>query len=236
MHEKGSREERKNIIFVKLGSLSDLARYACMFDSSAAETFYEGKESKLFSFGEHVGNTLIAYYVEAKKRAETIRYAYAMPDSSESAELANYIDVQQFHTYYINIIGMDLQKFHRARGLEQKDMDCIRIDRTEDLTKAVLKKAIENEMIGHAYVFTYKGNTVIGAFDIVDALIDDKRAFYYVVAKESETNAKNACFIRYNYSANSHEFTNEFGEHSYMYIKLIHLAEPFPGMVLDMPE
>ncbi len=232
MPKKEGKDENSKIIFTRLSSLNDLARYACKFDSTASEVFYEEGSGRLFSFGERVGNTLIAYYIDAPKKADGIRYAYAVQDSGETAELTSEIDTQQLHSYYINVISINMLNFQKAKKIEQKGINYIKVGSVKNLAKMILKKSMEAETIGSSFVFGYGSKIVVGAFDLVEELSDGKKTFYYAIADEKEEDAKKACFIRYNYSTDSLEFTDEFGEHSYMYVKLIHLAEQLPGMKL----
>ncbi len=232
MPKNEGKDESLKIIFARLSSLNDLARYTCRFDSAALEVFYDESSGKLFSFAERIGNALIAYYIDAGERSEGIQYAYAVPGSGEAAEFTDTMDTQQLHSYYINIISVDMRHFQKAKEIGQKDINYVKVGNIKNLTKMILKKSIETEIIGSAYVFGYGSDIVVGAFDLVEELADGKKTFYYVIAKGGETDAKKACFIRYNYSIDSLEFTDEFGEHSYMYVKLIHLAEQLSGMKL----
>lgn len=232
MPKKEGNGGSKNVLFVRLESLEDLARYACRFDSATAEVFYDSGAGRLFAFGERIEDTLVAYYANAEKKAEAIRYAYASQGNAEIAELTDDVDAHPLRSCYINVIGIDMQKFPKAKGIEQKNINCIKVSGVKDLAKAVLKKAIDTEVLGSAYVFAHEGRAVVGAFDLVEELENDKRTFYYAIADNGGAEARKASFIRYDYSSNSIDFTDEFGEHSYMYIKLIHLAGPFPGIRL----
>jgi len=100
----------------------------------------------------------------------------------------------------------------------------IKVGRYESLVKSLVKKAVEKEEIEKAYIFEKNSKYYIGVFDLLEELTDNKKSFYYAELKEYSESS----FIRYNYSSDKIEFTKDFGEHSYLYIKLINLAEPFP--------
>ena len=73
------------------------------------------------------------------------------------------------------------------------------------------------------YAFSMKGKSFLCGFDMIDELCDDRKTFYYAAVKDK----KRGGFAKYGYADNTFGFTDTVGEHSYIYIKIINLAEPF---------
>lgn len=215
----------KEILYVKVASLGDLCRYCCNFDYTTDNVFLSRKNGRqrIIAFGETIGNTLIAYYTETN--AETRMIRYTMPDSQSQKERAVFVkSAEEQPSHYLSLIEIDLGSIREARKLKKGDIATVRMADETSLINAVIKKSMRSEMLMHLYAFGHKGNLVLGAFELIDELTDDIKTFYYTLAKDRRVTS----FARYDYINNKVDFTNTIGEHSYMYTKIISLAEPLP--------
>lgn len=223
---KEAKKEVKELLYIETQSIEDLARFSCRFDSSAKEMLifkFKGKH-RMVALGEAIGDSVMALYKDSEIDADTLRYVYVSEDHKESMEVASSFDQRQSGSAYINLISIDMSKFNEAKPKEMKGINCIKINKLDDLVKSGIKRSVMRDTIDMLYAFEYKGKTVLGAFDIIEELSGEKKTFYYSI---SNTKIK-ANFARYKFGTNTIDFSNEFGEHSYMYVKIINLAKAFP--------
>jgi len=221
--DKNEREGAKKIMYIKAKSLDDIVRYACRFDSSPGELLsakVDG-EDRLIALGESIDDSNIAYYTSSTTTSKIIKYDFGA--SENKIEFIHSID-QKPNSQYIEIVSFETFPFKTTKTLKKELIAQIKVKGSDDLIKSVIRKAVEKEEIGSAYVFSSRGKTYIAAFDIIESLTDSLKTFYYAEMH----NYKNEEFARYDYSKNTIDFSDEFGEHTYLYVKLIKLAEPFP--------
>ena len=220
MPSKKRKVKAKKILPIKAKSVLDIIRGACSFDTYSKDLLAFKKENKnfLYLLGEELDDTVIAYYVSTDKIGEFA--IYSATTEGEKLDFSNEYK-EQFNAHYINILPLESLPFEERKG-EEPIM--IKVGRYESLVKSLVKKAVEKEEIEKAYIFEKNSKYYIGVFDLLEELTDNKKSFYYAELKEYSESS----FIRYNYSSDKIEFTKDFGEHSYLYIKLINLAEPFP--------
>ncbi|MDE1845842.1 MAG: hypothetical protein KGH53_00975 [Candidatus Micrarchaeota archaeon] len=224
--EKKPKKGGKELLYIETETIEDLARFSSRFDSTAKEMliYKVGGKHRIVGLAEQIEGKVIALYKDSEIDADTLRYVYVSEDHKESMEVASSIDQQrQSGSCYINLIDMDMSKFKVAKPEGVKGIACVRLNKLDDLVKSAIKRSVMRESIEMLYGFTHKGKTYLGAFDIIDELTDEKKTFYYSVAN---TKLK-ANFARYKFSTNTVDFSNDFGEHSYMYVKIINLAKPF---------
>ena len=219
-----SKERPKSIIYVKLKSLDDLCRYASNFDytNSCIMSIKSGSGLRLFAIGESICDSSIAYYVNIDRQEHIISYTYPMPGESENSHFLESLGLQQ--RYYIGIINISSAEFREARTLRGKEPAMVRLEAPIDLITAAIKRGVSNESIPQIYAFDCKGKFILCCFDVIEELADDNHIMYYTVAD----GAGSSNFVRYKYNENKIDFTDYMGEHSYMYAKIINLAEPFP--------
>ncbi len=217
--------EHSSILYIRASSVEDICRLACTFDYGSDNLLMtnEKKGSRLAALGEHVGNVVIAYYVTVKEKGKLISYTPAKGDETEKAVFTSG-SVQQSGAFNINVIGTDLSTFDGDAKVSQKDIAFVRIDASDDLIRAVIKKGVETESLTHLYSFIRKGKRYLGTFDLFKELENDRKLFYY----SPFNNKTQARYARYNYNRNELDFTDSVGEHSYMYVKIINLDEAYP--------
>ena len=220
MSSKKGRSKAKKILPIKAKSILDIVRGACSFDTYSKDllAFKKGNKNFLYLLGEELDDTVIAYYANTGEIGE-----FAIYSATTEGEQLNFSNEykEQFNAHYINILPLGSFPFEERKGEEPI---IIKVERYESLIKSLVKKAVEKEEIEEAYIFEKDNKYYIAVFDLIEELTDSKKSFYYAELKEYSESS----FIRYNYSSDKIEFTKDFGEHSYLYVKLINLAEPFP--------
>ncbi len=218
---KSKEEKGKKITYVRAKSLDDIARLAFGDDFSSRSLICSprGKKNRITLLGEHVGSCIIAYYVESEGTCKGI--SYSSDDSGERVEVVahergmdkNFIDV-----FHVEIEGL-------KDGKPEKDsVAIIKAGSFEDLAKMAIKASVKDESIRHLYSFEYKGKRIIGGFDLIEELNDEARNFYYTLLSKDNQGK----YIAYDYKTGRIEFTDRMREYSYMYLKIINLAEAFP--------
>ena len=174
------------------------------------------------AIGEAFESKAICYYVPYEKRADLLEYR--VPQAHGEKETAEAVDrIERQPSHYVNIIDIGLKDIIRKK-FGKVEVALLRAAGHEDIVRALVKRGMRDEYITHIYSFVHKGFRVVGAFDIVEELQNGRKAFYYSVS----TNNIDAAFARYSYADNRVDFSKTFGEHNYMYVKIINLAEPFP--------
>jgi len=215
------KQQKKKLLYVGLSSLEDLARLVCNFDSVPKNVFASkvGKKDAVLAFGETIGDVTIAYYVEVQGKVnEILRYdaERGKAEFAGSAETAP-------NVYYMNVIGIDLSAIQEG-NVDPKEVSFVRLSSVKDLTRMVISKSVANEEIEGMYSFPYDGGRVFCAFDAVEQLADDKKILYYAATKDMAYGG----FARYDYSKNTVDFTSSIGEHTFLYVKIANLLQPFP--------
>ncbi len=219
-----SKPKPKSIMYVRLKSLDDLSRYVCNFDytNSCIMSIKSGGGYRLFAVGEQVCGSNLAYCVDASAKEHIISYTYPAPGEPENSHFVESPGNPQQH-HYMSIINISNPGFSESKSLKGKAPIMVQLDAVLDLVNAAIKRGVNSESISQIYSFDYKGRRILCCFDVIEELADDTRILYYAVAD----GAHEANFARYKYSENKVDFTDYMGEHSYMYAKVINLAEPF---------
>lgn len=222
---KSKTQQGKSILYVKARSLNDLARLVCNFDYTAENLVLtkDGKGYRLLALGECIGDVTLSYYVNVPGKERLMQYTMPGPDSDQ--ELSRFVSTAgERPSHYISIIETDLSVFKEAKDVTKKAVVGVRMGTFDDLISAVIMKAVRGEFFPHVYAFSEGSKTVFGAFDVFEELADDRKAFYYTVADYK----KSGNFARYSYNTGKIDITDRLGEHAYMYVKIISLAEKFP--------
>jgi hypothetical protein len=235
-----NHQRRSKMMCIPLRSELDLVRCACRFSHNSADilvsehTHSEGLVGYVPS--ETVGKCILAYTARISTGSDSLVYSY--DDLSHAETIADYNPtdsaVPKTNSYRIGLTRINLSNFDTKGGMAKNGINFVRMEKHEDLIKSVIKKSLYKEELENIFIFKYKGKNVLYAFDIIESLADETHVLYYAMFDiEIE-----GLFARYNYSSGSVDFSNAFGEHSYMYVKLIFLADMpkfFEG-ALKMPE
>ena len=217
---KNKQDEGKKITYVKVGSVNDLARLAFSNDfySKSLFCYKRGSRYRIALLGEHVANNIIAYYIDSDKRCSGILY-----ESNDSGERAVISEVDPgMEKGFIDVFEIDISHLDEGK-FAKKDVQLMKTS-IGSLAKMAVKAAMRDESIRHLYLFSYKGKRIIGGFDLVDELSDGVGNFYYAVLPKDEKGN----FVAYDYKTGRTEFIDKVREYSYMYLKIINLAEAFP--------
>lgn len=223
--KKNVKMNKQHTMYVKLASLNDLARFACHFSQHNKTLFaseFERKKS-IFALGEHIEDTRVAYYINSEKYPAIISYTNG-EDKHEHIEMLDTMDsISKPETYYLNVVEIDAKGFKPVSKIKPGDLDIIMVKKYEDLVKAIIKKSVERGEFEHVYILERKGKVYILGFDIFEELLHGPTILYYSELKSKPVEK----FARFDYTSNSIDFSDEFGERKYIYVKLIYLAQPF---------
>lgn len=229
---KRKEKNEKEILYVKLASAVDLARYAYNFDFTSRSLLQFKAESgvtRVVCLGEAIGNVTLGYYVNIDSPSAVAIYNFpSSRDERESVRFAG--NAEGNEKKGIGMINLDLSVFGKAKGVGKGEIMLIKVGSPEDLVHATIKRTVNEEAFMNLYAFDYKGKSILCCFDLIQELADDRKTFYYAVLKDK----KRAGFAKYSYANNTFEFTETVEEHSYIYVKIINLAEPF--QFFKMPE
>ncbi len=218
----GKEPKQNRLVYAKLASLDDLARYACNFDYTASSLICVRKPSgyAIFALGEQLDGSTLALYVNSAQSEGMLCYTY--PSYGGQPENTHFVTAAgQMPNHYMGILEMESAGIKEAK--KAKPVLAVRIRSPDELVKAVIRKGVATESIPHIYAFSKEGKVVLCAFDIISEFQEGPRTVYYAVSDRMPA----ASFARYKYTENKVDFTTYVGEHSYMYAKIINLAEPF---------
>ncbi len=218
-----------SIFYVKLASLNDLCRYVENFDYTASNIVSMKEKSGYYimAFGEHLDGGIVAYYISTPSSEKMICYTY--PSSSGQPENSHFVtEIGSHPNHYMNILEMDGKNMQKGKKL--KPISIVKVNSIDSMIIAVIRRGVSSESVPYIYSFVHGKTAIFCAFDIIEELAEGPRTLYYAIADAKP----NANFARYKYTDNKVDFAEYMGEHSYMYAKIINLAEPFP--FFKMPE
>ena len=219
------RPKKRKILYIKLSSLDDLCRYACNFDytNSTVMSIRSASAYRIFAIGEDLGEASIAYYINSASKESLISYTYpSSPSQRENSHFTDQMGGPQSHC--MGIISIDNAGFKQAAAKGIKRITMMGLSSPHDLVSAIVKSASGGSTIPRMYAFNHGGRKALCAFDAIAELSGDDNILYYSFTEKNVPGS----FARYKYTENKVDFTEHMGEHSYMYVKIINLAEPFP--------
>ena len=214
----------KKIAYIKVKSAKDLARMAFSGDFSSRSLLSSdsGGRHRLMLLGEQIADTVLAYYCETDSKSRGLLYSGG--DSADSAEKVDFYEKDPgMEKGFLDIFDVDITAFANGK-IDVKSVSLVRVKSTDMLVKMAIKSAVKEESIRQLYLFSRGGRQALGGFDLIDELNDDKRSFYY----SFPVSIREAAFAKYDYKSGRVEFSDRIGEYSYMFLKIINLAEPFP--------
>ncbi len=227
--EKGEKKEEKkgktSVHFVKVKALADFARALATFGEGthAAYAVKDGQWYRIFALGLKIGDIRLAYYTESKAIGSMLVYQPGTTMGPESAEIKNITSPVSNQRGAQNMPIIELARNPYVDGGEKAKVKAVmvRIKNCDAVIRGLITKSLENNTIGRVYCFKYGGKTYIGSFILLED--DDDKMFCYAECPDG----KEFSFFRYNYTTDKVEPTEVFGEHSYLYVRVINLAEPF---------
>ncbi|MFI5412686.1 MAG: hypothetical protein ACHQX1_02245 [Candidatus Micrarchaeales archaeon] len=222
--KKDSEKEKTTTYFVKLKSLADLARNISTFGDGVRPlfSFKEKGSYRIFTYGIKIGDTRLILFFDSKAGGNFVVYQPGTAAGKEIADVKENMVMQTQNRDLQNIPIIELVKspFHEDKKAKTKIMN-VGIKDYQSIIKGVIARSLENGGIGKVYAFKNKSGTYIGAFNLIEE--EDTKVFCYAKVDF----AKDYSFFRYNYTTDNVEQTDTFGEHSYLYVRVINLAEPF---------
>ena len=226
------KQPRRKILYVKLASLDDLSRMVCNFNYTSSQVLSLKFESayRIFAIGaELCSGTAIAYYLNSARQEHSIGYTY--PSSPGQAEGSYFMPHGSENAgVKIGIINISDTQAMAANPRSVKPLLTARLETCHDLVSAALMHYAGSETIPCLYSFQSGKRRILFALNILEISSDDQDMLCYSYQETPEPHK----FARYKYSENKVDFTDHIGEHSYMYAKIINLAEPFP--LFKMPD
>ncbi len=221
--KKEKRPSRPSAQFVKLASLADLARNATTFSDSARPIFAlkTGSAYRLFEQGPKAGDAKIIFYVETKASSSFLCYK---PAGNVDREIAELRETVSFTPQGSEMHSMPIIEIKQSPFEEKKTASAMNVAVAEytAIIKGTITKSLGSESIGKVYAFRSGKKAYIGTFSLMEEE-DDQKVFCY-----AQIEARSAfAFYRYNYQTDKVEPTDVFGEHQYLYVRVINLAQPF---------
>ncbi len=222
MKKKTDKSAKSALRLVALKSLGDLARNVVSFGESVRPVFAAKTDGAyaLFTPMGKLGDVRLVFFLKSRSIGDYIAYQPKTITDNEILEMKDAPRPQLNRSVQIiPIIELWKSPFTGKEGTPKSE--CIKVMDYSSLIKGVIARSIEHESMGKAYVFKHKSMTYAGSFALLDD--DDARSFCYAKVDL----AKDFGFFRYNYNTDKVEATDTFGEHSYLYVRIINLQEPF---------
>jgi hypothetical protein len=222
---KAKNKKGIDAYFLELKSPLDLARYVCDF-GSFIEPINAVRSSKdhyiLFSRGEKIGKKSSIYYAETKNLGKIGIYRHG--DLVEDFYMIDNIKLfENFKYYRIPIIEIERLPFNSSKA-KADGVTSIEIKDFDSMVKEAISIAVKTETIAKLYAFFDGSKHILGAFDIMNGDDDNKIFWYSTIDNNEEFN-----FLRYDYNSDIVEEVNVSDENpSFIYVKVINLAEKFP--------
>jgi hypothetical protein len=210
-------------LFVEFGSFADMVRNAWGGSSGANPVYAVNRKDgfRFFAIGMKMeSGGRIIMYCDSDKCDNFIVYRIGM-SQEEKIEFRPVLQMESsVGTYIMPVIMLKQNPFVEMK--KKPEMRCIAAKDGTEVVKAVMGKSISGG-IGKVYSFKYNGKRYIGSFNVLIG-VDDIDIFSYAEAPTD----KLFSFFRYNYTDGNMETTDTFGEHGFLYVKVVNLKEPFP--------
>ena len=218
--------------FLRVASLADIARNVSTFGEGVRPLYAvkEGRGFRLISHGIKLGDERLMLYFDTDECKSFLTYK---PGTSSEKETVYFKDtifaaVPGQDTQNIPILEFATNPFETAK--EKPKVMCLEVKHYSAVVKGVIGRSLENGGIGKVYMFRSGKDWYAGSFSLLGEE-DDTRVFAFA---RLEANGKHH-FFRYNYNTDKVELTDSFGEHSYMYLRIINLQEA-PSFFKPMPD
>lgn len=211
------------LVPVKLYSLTDIARYAYRFNFTFDNLFRgaNGKGRALFAFGETLNGKCLLYTFELNKAARFLNYK--PPDNGEE-EQAVLSDEYNEGWQATGILSMDTEGFGVFKNAGKFKLKHVKLGGFEDIVMLAVKNTGEDDGLRCLYCFEDKNNKnklVFYGINLINSIHDDESVIYYATTELKDRFG----FAMYDYKSGKVAPTSRVGEHSYMYLKIINLAE-----------
>jgi hypothetical protein len=219
---KKDKGTKKSVYPVQLKRLDDLALNATSFDSiRPIYAFRDGDHYVLYTQSLKIGDPQMILYYKEKRIG---KYIVFRPHTATEKGACGFTDTSMIRTPQPNTHIFPIIEFEKApyeTRLGKLKINQVKIIDFEKLLKGVMMQHMEGG-VGKIFAFKYKGDMYISSFHIIDD--EEIKTFSYAKLKLD----KDYAFFRYSYAEDRIEPTDIFGESSYLYVRIIYLAEAFP--------
>jgi hypothetical protein len=219
---KKGKGTKKAVYPVQLKRLSDLAMNSTSFDGARPiYAFREGDHHVLYAQSIKLGDPQLVFYLNQRQIGKYILFRPQTPTDRGACEFTDTsaMKTPQPNTHIFPIIEFEKAPYEVKKA--RLKVNQVGIVDFEKLLKGIMMQHMDGG-VGKVFAFRHGGNAYISTFHIIDD--DDIKTFSYAKAALD----KDYGFFRYNYSEDRIEPTDVFGEPSYLYVRIIHLAEAFP--------
>ncbi|HUY70126.1 MAG TPA: hypothetical protein VMV00_00990 [Candidatus Baltobacteraceae bacterium] len=221
--EKESKEVKG--CFIKAEKLTDLARYVCGVDHGVTPLFSikVGNAYRLFALGSKLKGVRLLYSYDVPTATGFLIYNPWI-EGNETAEIReNPSEGQDFKAFKVPIMEL-VENVYKETKTAAKDFKAVKKVELKDyraMVKAMLALADHFNVMPELYSFTYKGERVVGCFDIFNE--SGMKSFAY--AKTGKKESFN--YIHYDFSTNSVTLSNTLNEKRQGAARIINI-EGFP--------
>ncbi|MGC8676021.1 MAG: hypothetical protein ACP5T3_00695 [Candidatus Micrarchaeia archaeon] len=226
-----AKSPKVKLVFIKAMSLKDICRLACNLQNPGI--LFASNSNGVVRFavlGERLDGVQLAYYANVEKPGKFVNYVAPSHDEQERATISDTAEFlpQPGDKCSINVLTADFSGMEQKTAPKNLKIESVKFASLLDLAKAAIRHSASNDQAPYLYSFETNSGTVLGAFDLLDELSDDRHVFYYAIAERASA----LPLIAYNYKNDSVDFVASADEHSYFYIKQVALAEPIPFIAL----
>ncbi len=209
-----------SLIPLRVLSLTDVARYAYNFDFTYDNIFLEEavKPHYLYIFGERIGDKGVVYFTRTEEKPKGL--LYKPPENSEGEEVKFVVLGAGQENKATSILRMELVEFQKPGKLKSPKLRSVRLGSAEDLIKLAINSG-KGEGIRHLCSFRDGKETVLYGLDLVEGMHGEDTTLYYAKTAAQQPMS----FARYDYKSGAVGFTDSVGDHAYLYLKIINLAE-----------
>ena len=217
----GKKKERGALMPVRVDSLEDIARLAYNFNFTSENVFASdtGEGITLYALGEKLDGVVLAYSIPAAYSGGFLLYRPPENSEEEKARMSHHLEDGW---QAINVLGMHIEELGLSKNAGRIKFKHVEMGSLEDLVKLAIKGSSDDDnTLSRLYCFSEGAGSIVYGLDLIGSLHDGDCIVYYAKVKTQNRNG----FAMYDYKTGRVAFTGSVGEHSYMYLKIINLAE-----------
>lgn len=221
--EKPKEAKKPYIHYIELESKADLAKQMLDYHPGYVAAVRQEGAYLLFSVGEKLGDTRLAYCVKVEKSGKFFTYSPAN-DSKEKSEIVDKIsDNADYRLYKAPIMEMAVNPYIEVKGTKKMgSVTKVEVRDCASFIKSAAGNAHNDGAMPKLYAFYSGKDHILGSFELLHE--SGVKMFTYTKTERNERFGA----ILYNYNNDSIEYLNSFSEKQGAYIKVINLKSPFP--------
>jgi hypothetical protein len=216
-----NKDENIKVKFIKVASVSDIARYNCNFaknTSSIISIEYNGKY-RLIGEGEKITDTAIYYYFDSDKISDYLIYR---PTNNKDVEFSNSIrGIDGYNNYVFNIINA-LNNPFKETDINTKNIKQVKIKNYKSLILGIANKNIEDSNLPKLYLFKSGSKYFISSFELFNSGETPIFAYSEIDTKGLSDLPK---FFKYDYNSDIIEINNNLLQDNLIYLRIINLSD-----------